>query len=409
MKLVLIHGQYRNSWESQGLGLIAAYVKKHLPHVAVSFFHGTMDSDKEVLAGCRDADIVGFSVTSPTFSYAERLAGQIKQFNPRAHTVLGGYHASALKERCLSPSINQVVVGEGEQAMVDILLGDRTPVLYGRPMEFSELVWVDRELIRNERHIQVAYQSTGQRITSFQSHRGCPHGCRFCADGRTKALQGGRHVRIRYREPQDLVAEMWVVADRYQLDLIKFSDPTWNTHPQWVMDFCREKQLAKLTVPFFANIHAAACSQRMFKAMADAGCTDIGLGIESGSERILRSMGKGITKDHVRRAVRWAQGEGIRVRGYFILGMPEESNEDLQATEDFAAELELGEYGFTILCPYPGTDFYSAELADKDWTGIDEYQNDFWRTNWLSNEELRGWQDRLTARFSQKLTNRQKK
>ena len=139
--------------------------------------------------------------------------------------------------------------------------------------------------------------------------------------------------------------------------------------------------------------------------MARAGCREVAIGIESGSPKILKQIGKGTTVETIRRCVKWSKEAGIIVRGYFILGMPEETNEDIELTESLADELDLDEYGFTILCPYPGTQMYDGvAFADVDWEATDEYSNDFWRTRTLTNEQLKQWQNRLTERFAQKLT-----
>ena len=143
----------------------------------------------------------------------------------------------------------------------------------------------------------------------------------------------------------------------------------------------------------------------MIELMAEAGCYEIALGVESGSPKILRQIGKGTTVKTITRAVKWAQKYDLIVRGYFILGMPEETDEDIRMTEEFAESLELDEYGFTILCPYPGTVMYNKKkFIGIDWENTDEYSNDFWRTNYLTNQELKDWQKHLTDKFSDKLT-----
>ena len=85
--------------------------------------------------------------------------------------------------------------------------------------------------------------------------------------------------------------------------------------------------------------------------------------------------------------------------------MPEETDEDIKMTEELAESLELDEYGFTILCPYPGTVMYDKKkFIGIDWENTDEYSNDFWRTNFLTNQELKDWQKHLTDKFRNKLT-----
>ncbi|MBI3697015.1 MAG: B12-binding domain-containing radical SAM protein [Acidobacteria bacterium] len=404
MKVSLVHGRYFNSWEALGLGYIGAYIQKQVPEAELNFFQGCFDSDEEIVKGCAGSDVVAFSCTTPTFPHAMELSRRIKRENPEVWTVHGGYHASA--DPTPVPEFDTVVVGEGEAAMADILNGDRRKLVPGRMMSFDELPWPDRSLIRNERNIQVAYNDNRLRIASFQSHRACPFQCKYCLDGFNKVLYPGMSKGVvRYRRPADVVSEIEAVAGEYRLDLVKFSDPTWNTSIQWVNEFCWEKIRRGVDIMFYPNVHATMCSPEMMDAMRRAGCYEIAVGVESGSPKILKQIGKGTTVQSIRNCVAWAKAAGILVRGYFILGMPEETHEDLELTEQFAEELALAEYGFTILCPYPGTQMYSSEQhRDIKWELTDEYSNDFWATKFVTNQELKEWQRKLTKKFSERLT-----
>ena len=406
MKLALVHGKYFNSWEALGLGYIGAYVASHVPDIELSFMQGCFDDDATILAACSNADIVAFSCTSPSFAHAAATARAIKAINPKAWTVAGGYHVSALQQACLGDGIDQIVIGEGEAAMLEIVAGNRFPVVQGRNMDFAELAWPDRNLIRNERNIAVAFAENAKRITSFQSHRACPFMCKYCCDGFNKVLYGNvRKAPVRYRPVGDLLSEIDSVSKRFKLDLVKFADPTWNTNVDWVIEFCKEKLARKIPVPFYPNIHATMSSEQMFEFMARAGCYEVAIGVESGSPRILKQIGKGTTVETIRRCVKWAKQAGILCRGYFIVGMPDETDEDLALTEEFAAELDLDEYGFTLLCPYPGTAMYDpVKFKDVDWEQADEYSNDFWNGTKLSNAQFKAWQQRLARRFNRKLT-----
>ncbi len=409
MKVVMVHGKYFNSWEAQGLGYIASYLRSKVPDAELVFFQGVFDSDEDILAACADADWVLFSCTSPTYAWAWGLAKQIKQ-GSHARIVLGGYHASAVS-RMVGTDFDHVVIGEGEQATVNLLTGatDRRFVI-GSPMQFANLPWPDRKFIRNERNIAVAAKDTGKRITSFQSHRGCPFHCKFCGDGEMKVFYSGGKPLCRNRNMEDLLAEIEHVCFEYRLDMFKFCDPTWNLNRTWVKDFCRGKSKSPIRTPFFANIHAGVGDETMYALMAEAGCTQIGLGVESGSERVLKHIGKGATKEQIVRAVGWAKKYGIEVRGYFILGVPEETEEDVLLTERFAEELDLDEYGFAMLCPYPGTTYFrdNADLWGIDWSKTDEYANDFWRTATIPNARLRELQLRLVEKFRQRITQHQR-
>jgi radical SAM superfamily enzyme YgiQ (UPF0313 family) len=406
VKVVLVHGKFWNSWEALGLGYMAAYVHQYRPTVKFAFFQACFDSNADIYAACREADVVAFSCTSPAFKHAASLLPLIRKANPGIRAVIGGYHASALPQECLAAGFNQVVIGEGEQALMSIVDGYKARVVYGPPQRFESLPWPNRRLIRNERNIEVAAKDTGKRITSFQAHRGCPFLCKFCADGAEKVMFGGQAMRLRHRPVDDLIEEICSVASEYRLDYFKFCDPTWNASAAWVDGFCEAKQRSPVAaLPFFANLHANCVTPEMVGAMRAAGCADIGIGIESGAEKVLASIGKGTTRESIARACAAVKGAGIHARGYFILGMPNETEADLEATERFAEELDLDEYGFSLLCPYPGTVFYDLDRhGGIDWSKTDEYQNDFWRAETVSNARLKEWQARLKERFSKRIT-----
>lgn len=406
-----MHGRYFNSWEALGLGSIASYVRAQLRGVKISFFQGCFDSDDKIIQGSAVADVVAFSCTTPTFLRSVKIAREIKKINPRIKTVFGGYHTSSLPQESLIEGVDCVVVGEGESALVDIIRGSQKRILYGQPLDFSLLPWPDRKIIKNERNIRVAKSENGMRIASFQGHRGCPFACKYCLDGSSKVLYAhAKNHFIRQRPVSDLLDEIEKVVTDYRLDLIKFTDPTWNINLRWVEAFCEEKIRRKFFIPFYPNIHAGICSADMFLKMRQAGCYQAAIGIESGSPKILKEIGKGTTLSSIRRCVELAKKAGIRLRGYFILGMPDESNEDVILTGEFANELKLDEYGFSILCPYPGTQMYDPiKMNEVDWERADEYKNDFWKTKYLTNEQLRQWQDVLAGKFADKLTWHNKK
>jgi anaerobic magnesium-protoporphyrin IX monomethyl ester cyclase len=249
----------------------------------------------------------------------------------------------------------------------------------------------------------VAQKDTGKRITSFQAHRGCPYTCTFCADGQRVM---GRHAMIS-RPVADLLNEIESVTAEYHLDYFKFCDATWNASQSWVKEFCREKIKRRNHLPFFANVHANPTGMEMFDLMHEAGCAEVGMGVESGSPEILKSCKKQATRKTIVQAVRYAHLADIKVRGYFLIGLPGETNETLKDTEEFAADLNLDEYGFTIFCPYPGTAVYKADptrFKDVAWQETDEYSNDFWYTTALRNADLKSWQSRLVTKFHDRAT-----
>jgi len=407
MKVTLIQPRYFNIWEALGLGYIGAYLKKHA-HGAleVNFFQAFFDSDEDIVRGAADSDIVGFSCNSPTFAHGAHLARLIKQVNPRAWTVFGGFHPSAVPGDCLdTPGVDAVVRGEGERAFLDIVQGNRERLVKGDPVDdVNKLPFPDRELIRNDRDIALAHKYTGKRMTSFQSCRVCPLQCTFCAERIVTGTFNRTTNPVRAMQPARLLDEIEAVSAQYALDHFKFVDATWNTTPEKVISFCQEKIARRFSLPWEANVHAAFTSREMFRWMKESNCVQINVGCESGSPAILRAMRKGISVEKMIQVFEWAREFGIERRGYFIMGMPDESETDLKLTEALVDRLEPDVFGITIVCPYPGTDLYDPpQHRGIDWSNTDEYSNDFWSTKYLSNADLKRWQKYLTQKFRDKL------
>lgn len=409
MKLVLVQPYYFNIWEALGLGYIAAFVKKHYKGALdLSFFQGNFDADDQIVAGCQNADIVAFSSTSPTFACVVTLAGKIKDINPGVRIVVGGFHPSAVPQDCLEHDcIDQVVVGEGEKAMLDIMLGKQDPIVNGEPfLEFDSLV-PDREVINNQRTIDLCENMVGQRISSFQSVRVCPFRCAFCSERTVTGKFHEKNNPVRHRDTNHLLDEIIEVSKKYSLDYFKFVDATWNTSSRFidkVTEFCEEKQRRGFDLPWEANIHAAFATKEMFRKMKDAGCVLINIGCESGSQKILNDMKKGVTVDKVKQVFQWGREVGLERRSFFLIGMPNETEEDLRATEQLIDDIQPDIFGVTILCPYPGSDLYDpVTMKNWDWSCADEYSNPYWQTQYFTNEKLKKWQKAFSNKVKDKL------
>jgi len=222
MKVVLVQPYYENIWEAIGLGFIGAYLKKHYKgDLDLRFFQGNFDDDAEIITEAFSADIVAFSCTSPAYPHALRLARSIKQINPNVRTVFGGWHPTALPEIISEWAIDQIVLGEGEIAFLDIVLGNTDPIVQGIKPHPEQLVWPDRELIRNERTIDLCESMNGLRIGSFQANRVCPVSCSFCAESVVTGHFNKSTNPIRTRDLDDVLDEIDDVTERYNLNYFK--------------------------------------------------------------------------------------------------------------------------------------------------------------------------------------------
>jgi radical SAM superfamily enzyme YgiQ (UPF0313 family) len=405
MKVTLIQPYYFNIWEAIGLGYIAAYSKKNYPgKLEIDFYQGYFDQDDEIVKTAKDSDIVGFSCTSPSYNHGVRLARKLKELNPGIRTVFGGNHVSALKELIHEESIDQMVIGEGEKAFLEILKGKKDRLVYGQPVPFEELPWPARDCIKNYRTVDLCQKMINKRIASFQANRVCPFQCKYCSEKVITGLFNRKTNPIRSRNVKDLLDEIETVTAALKLDYFKFVDATFDTSSEYVISFCEEKIRRKFDAQWECMIHAGIAEKKIFRWLKEANCSQINVGCESGSPRILRQMSKGVTVEKIIDVFDWAKEYAIERRAFFILGMPEEQQEDIRLTEQLAERIKADVLGVTILCPYPGSDLYDhASMKAIDWDKTDEYSNDFWHTKYFTNAELKRWQKYLTDKFKHNL------
>lgn len=406
MKVVFVQPRYFNIWEALGLAYIGAYAKKaYQGKLQIESFQGYFDSDETIVAAAKDADIIGFSCTSPVFKHAVELARAVKKVNPRIHTVFGGFHPTAVPHDCLAQEgVDQVVQGEGEEAFIKILNGDRTPVLKGEQFDHFNEIFPDRELVKNGRTLDLCQKQIGKRVTSFMSNRVCPFSCTFCAERIVTGVFNRSSNPVRERDPRHQLDEIEMVHKNYGLDYFKFADATWNTTPQKVISFCEEKIRRNFKVPFEANVHCSFVTREMLEAMKAAGCMQINAGCESGSQKVLKGIRKGLKVETIIKTFDWAKEVGIERRAYFLIGQPNETVEDIKLTEQLVERIQPDVFGITIVCPYPGSDLYDPKkMRDYDWSTTDEYSNAYWSTEHLSNADLKQWQKHLMDKFSERL------
>jgi anaerobic magnesium-protoporphyrin IX monomethyl ester cyclase len=403
MKIAFVQPDSFHAWEALNIGYLASYLKAN-GYDNLSFWSGFFDSDEDIIAGCREADIVGFSCTSPQMKHALHLAGQIK--HDGNYIVFGGCHPSALPAETLAhEAVDAVVVGEGEKAFLDIVKGSRDRIVSRPRIENLDLLeFPDRKLVKQERNVQVAYKDTGERIASLQTTRGCPYHCVFCASHVVWAR------RLYYRSADNIVEEFQQVVRDLDIDFIKFADDTFGTKKSLALEFC-EKMIRKgIKTPWGCNIRVDTADDELLLMMRRAGCREVWAGVESGSPRILKDMKKGITLEQVRRFYKRTKEMGFYRRAYYLIGMPNESMEDIDLTDKIVEETDPDFVGFSILAPYPGTDFYNPrEHHDVDWAVVDTYGNPVTRTRYLSNDDLHHIQRRLADKYADKLVYRLKK
>ncbi|MFW6130385.1 MAG: B12-binding domain-containing radical SAM protein, partial [Atribacterota bacterium] len=347
-------------------------------------------------------DFVGITATTPEYFLACYLSEKIKRQNSNIKIVIGGAHVSATSSDCLSnANFDYIVVGEGENAIRKILIDNPTErIINSLEMEnLNSNILPARHLVDYSRYNYPVPDAGMIRMDAIESSRGCPFCCSFC-------FNSSKHRRP--RDVGSVVSEIENSYKNYDTKFFMFFDDTFTVDPEFVYDFCDmiiKKNLNHLT--FYVNARANTIKdKKIFKVMKDAGITEISMGVESGSEEILKKCKRGVTKDQYRRVYDWMFSAGLQTRGSFIIGHPYETEETVWETINFAKELPLVRASCNIMTPYPGTLVYEQakkgkgiHLIEEDWNQFKRWGQSVIETDSLTKKDLEGLQKTFLIEF----------
>jgi radical SAM superfamily enzyme YgiQ (UPF0313 family) len=196
-------------------------------------------------------------------------------------------------------------------------------------------------------------------FTFIVTSRGCPAGCTYCI----------KHVSYQYstrlRSPKLIMEELWYLKKLGINNIHMYAD-LFTVNRDQVIDLCQRMIDEKIDIHWTSNSRVDFVDEEMLQLMGKAGCRLISWGIESGNEQILKHARKGAYPDKAERALRWAKEAGIMNWGYFIIGLPGETEQTIRQTIDFAKKLPLDIALFHVAAPYPGTPFF-FEVVENKW------------------------------------------
>jgi radical SAM superfamily enzyme YgiQ (UPF0313 family) len=392
LRVLLINPRFRLPIDTRttphlGLAYLAAVSERRGDEVRVF----DMDVEDERLAdfvhGYRP-DIVGITANTPQVKQAWRAAQEIKAVID-VPIVLGGPHVSVLPEESISrPEVDIVVRGEGEaiwlqlcevveqcktmdlldpsSRLLDPILGVSYQTLDGAfhhnpdapPIaELDSLPWPAYHFFKMERYTSL--QPTidmveGARSFSIITSRGCPYRCSFCS-------QSIMPIKWRARSPENVLAEWKHLVHDLGAQEIGVLDDSANIRMDrlaQLADLLIENRLNHVPWIFVNGIRANLVTKELLAKLKQAGLKRTAFGVETGDPDILVSIGKRTDHDTIRKAFKAAKEVGIETIGFFIIGLPGDTEESMERTIRFAIELDPLIANFSMMTPYPGTKVY---------------------------------------------------
>lgn len=383
-----------------GLGYLAGSLLAH-GYTDVTLYDGAVEDETvaQVLdrarAENRAYDVVGISAPTVLIERAWSIAHDAHTRG--AITILGGPHLTLQPDESMQkPQVDLVVRGEGEDTLIEILRVLETPVSSHQCSVNSEqlrnilgLSWraadgrvihnLDRplrpdldniplpayQLFQIERYTNLNPLTDGldrhARAYTIVTSRGCPYKCTYCSKPITGDTWRGRSV-------ENVVKEWRMLVKDFRATEIGITDDIWNLDLKRAKDLCRALIDEGLNTVPWVTIHGMKVNHtdlELFQLMKRAGCKRVGFGVESGDEHILkRVVKKSQTLEQVRAAFANAKRAGLQTMGFFIYGMPGETEETMEKTTRLALELDPDLGNFMIAAPFPGTELW--KLVERE-------------------------------------------
>jgi radical SAM superfamily enzyme YgiQ (UPF0313 family) len=270
--------------------------------------------------------------------------------------VMGGPEPANYADRYLAAGAHAVVPGEGELALEAILRGGEPGPARLLP-DLDAQPWPDRERIDIDQYLRVWREHHGAGSVSVITARGCPYHCRWCSH----STFGKTHRR---RSAVGVVDEVEWILDRYHPEQLWFADDVFTIHHGWLDAYSAEMRRRGLRVPFECITRADRLNARVAAQLAELGCDRVWIGSESGSQRLLDAMERGVTVAQVRDAVGHLKQNGIRTGMFFMWGYEGEELSDIEATYEHVKACRPDVFFTTVSYPIKGTPYYD-EVAPK--------------------------------------------
>jgi radical SAM superfamily enzyme YgiQ (UPF0313 family) len=328
------------------------------------------------------ADVHMFTMTSALYDIVRDILKWYKD-GYKAYKVVGGVHPSIFPEETMYINTECVVSGEGE-SVVDYIVKKRPKgIVYGRlvtdldSLPFPARHLMDRDTLRTKRgiHDDIFYKDGA--VTTMIATRGCPYSCKFCCKiTQTKA--------VRFRSALNVYDEIMDLKEKYDIHHIRFADDMFTLKRKFVFDLCK---LLKDTNTYWSGItRVDTLDKTLLERMYEAGCRELEIGIESGSNRILRLMKKKTTVEENIQGVKLIKDSGIMAKVLLMYDYPDETPYDTGLTKKFMMKAQPDKWTLSKFTLIPGSQLWNERLDLRE-----RYKGRWFFQSGEDKTELREW------------------
>ena len=384
-----VHFQSGGKTPPLGLACLAAVLQDH--QVDVRIVDGAISNDyiatvADILSN--SPDVVGVTASTVSIHNAAEVARLVKDADESVVTLIGGPHITAVPVATMRqfPQFDIGVIGEAEETLVELLenLGNETRLVSVAGIIYwhngFDLLTKLRDPIGNldalpfpawellpalaEHYCPPVHTVKQLPAALLVTSRGCPAKCTFC----DRSVFGHN---MRAYSAEYVMKMIRVLYHEYGIREFQFRDDNFLAFRPRLVELCRLLKVENLGISWSLAGRVDMVSPKILRMLADAGCWQIWYGVESGSQRVLNAINKQTNLGVIRRAVQQTKDAGISPCGFFMLGMPTETVDDIKDTIRFSRELPLDEAHFTFFTPMPGSEVYETVTEygalDADW------------------------------------------
>ena len=298
-----------------------------------------------------EPDYIGFTSVTTNCREIRRIINELRRAGVKSRIIVGGPHATLVPED-FEGYADYIVVGEGEFVLRDILEsrvrrdgGSGSIVVRGGHPPLDSLPQPDRD--------SIDLRAYGENMGALMTSRGCPYNCLFCV---ARFIMGRK---FRGASVEKVVSEWRRLRREYNAPKIRIVDDVFTfdrERAKEIMKRVKEESLGPWSLP--NGVRVDNVDEEIIKLMAESGCTTVWYGVESGDQRVINVLRKGIRLERVEEVVKLTKKYGVRVGLFFMIGAPGETLESVYKTIRFIEKVEPDYLHFSIATPYPRTDFW---------------------------------------------------
>lgn len=321
------------------------------------------------------ADYYLITCTTATLHSVKELVPRLKS---KGVVLVGGSHPSVCpQETYMATNADAVVTGEAEYLVKEIVTGkiEPRPIMdAGYIKDLDALPFPARNLFSSTDIVDttgIHGCDIGVRATTIISSRGCPYNCAFCCRNHPMFSV------FRFRSAENVKEELEYLKAQYNIEHVRFVDDCFTVYKRGLIKLCQE--IKELNLTWVCITRADRIDSEMLTAMKMAGCLEAHVGVETGSNQLLKLMNKNETAEDCLRAIKEIKKHGIRVKVYLMYGYPGETEEDRQQTIDLMKKAKPDKFTLSRFTPLPGSEIRKKILNEKGRTWFYPDENLGWR------------------------------